>query len=194
MVEMIETASILHHATTKSFVIFDEVGRGTATYDGLSLAWACIEYLATHIQCRTLFATHYHELTDLEKDFQNIACYTLEVKEWEEEIIFLHSVKPGRADRSYGIHVARLAGLPELVLKRAEKLLMAFEEGHHHTNKQSSFSSYEVSDKTFKELDPALVTLKQRIQNLSLENLSPKQALDFLYELKSWKLAERNKN
>jgi len=118
---------ILNQATSKSFIILDEIGRGTATYDGLSLAWSCVEYFAQKLRCRTLFATHYHELTEL-KELEGVSCHTLRVKEWEGKIVFLHEVIPGVADRSYGIHVARLAGLPDTVLKRAEKILERFEK------------------------------------------------------------------
>jgi DNA mismatch repair protein MutS len=127
MVEMVETAIILNQATEKSFVILDEVGRGTSTYDGLSIAWACVEYLAQRIRCRTLFATHYHELAAL-KDFETIAFYTLKIKEWERNIVFFHEVIPGVADRSYGVHVARLAGIPDSVIDRAEAILKKLEE------------------------------------------------------------------
>lgn len=127
MVEMIETATILNQASEKSFVILDEVGRGTATYDGLSLAWACIEYLIQSIKCRTLFATHYHELEAL-KNQTNIGFHTMKVKEWERNIVFLHEIIPGVADRSYGLHVAKLAGIPESILHRAESILYELEQ------------------------------------------------------------------
>ena len=126
MMEMVETATILNQATEKSFVILDEIGRGTATYDGLSLAWACVEHFAQTLRCRTLFATHYHELTELEA-LGTVACYTLNIKEWNDKIIFLYEVIPGSADRSYGIHVARLAGVPETILCRAQQVLNQFE-------------------------------------------------------------------
>jgi DNA mismatch repair protein MutS len=127
MVEMIETATILNQATEKSFVIFDEVGRGTATYDGLSLAWACLEYLAQSLQCRTLFATHYHELSALQ-DMPSIGFYTFKIAEWEKTIVFLHEIVKGIANRSYGLHVARLAGIPEAILHRAEAILCHLEQ------------------------------------------------------------------
>jgi DNA mismatch repair protein MutS len=126
MMEMLETATILNQATRRSFVILDEVGRGTATYDGLSIAWACAEYLAQRNECRTLFATHYHELAHL-NGWPGIAFYTLAIKEWEKDIIFLHKVIPGVADRSYGLHVARMAGMPQAILTRAETLLHTLE-------------------------------------------------------------------
>ena len=127
MVEMIETATIVNQATDNSFIIFDEVGRGTATYDGLSLAWACLEHLAQSLSCRTLFATHYHELVVL-KEHEKIAFYTLKIKEWEKNIVFLYEIIKGVADRSYGLHVARLAGMPESIVHRAEVILQHLEQ------------------------------------------------------------------
>jgi DNA mismatch repair protein MutS len=127
MVEMSETALILNHATDKSLVILDEIGRGTATFDGLSIAWAVAEHLHDTIGCRTLFATHYHELTDLANTKQAVANYNVAVREWNEEIIFLHKILPGAADKSYGIQVARLAGLPKVVVERAKSILSHLE-------------------------------------------------------------------
>jgi DNA mismatch repair protein MutS len=127
MVEMSETALILNHATDKSLVILDEIGRGTATFDGLSIAWAVAEHLHDTIGCRTLFATHYHELTDLANTKQAVANYNVAVREWNEEIIFLHKILPGAADKSYGIQVARLAGLPKPVVERAKSILSHLE-------------------------------------------------------------------
>ncbi len=112
MVEMVETAAILNQATARSLVILDEIGRGTATFDGLSIAWACVEFLHETTQARVLFATHYHELTALAGRLASVANVTIDVKEWHDEIVFLHRVKAGAADRSYGIQVAKLAGLP----------------------------------------------------------------------------------
>jgi DNA mismatch repair protein MutS len=129
MVEMVETAAILNQATAKSLVILDEIGRGTATYDGLSIAWAVVEYLHESCRCRGLFATHYHELTALAARLERLACRTLKVKEWQGDVVFLHEVGEGAADRSYGIHVARLAGLPAAVLQRAEEVLKRLEQG-----------------------------------------------------------------
>ena len=112
MVEMVETAAILNQAGPRSFVILDEIGRGTATFDGLSIAWAALEHLHEVNRCRALFATHYHELTALAAKLPALACHTMRVKEWKGDVVFLHEVAPGTADRSYGIHVAKLAGLP----------------------------------------------------------------------------------
>jgi DNA mismatch repair protein MutS len=127
MVEMSETALILNHATEKSLVILDEIGRGTATFDGLSIAWAVAEHLHDEIKCRTLFATHYHELTDLANTRPAVVNCNVAVREWNEEIIFLHKILPGAADKSYGIQVARLAGLPKPVLARAKSILSHLE-------------------------------------------------------------------
>jgi DNA mismatch repair protein MutS len=127
MVEMTETARILNTATNRSLVILDEIGRGTSTYDGVSLAWAIVEFLHDQIGCRTLFATHYHELTALEEDFKGVTNFNVAVREWEEKIVFLHKIVRGSADKSYGIHVARLAGVPQWVNRRAEAILERLE-------------------------------------------------------------------
>ncbi len=128
MVEMVETAGILNQATPRSLVILDEIGRGTATYDGLSIAWAVVEYLHEISKCRALFATHYHELTALAGRLPEVASVSMEVREWKDEIVFLHKVRPGAADRSYGIQVAKLAGLPAPVTKRAAEVLKLLEK------------------------------------------------------------------
>jgi DNA mismatch repair protein MutS len=128
MVEMTETARILNTATQRSLVILDEIGRGTSTYDGISLAWAVVEYLHEHIGCRTLFATHYHELTDLEKSFSGMKNLNVAVREWQDEVVFLHKIVEGAADKSYGIHVARLAGVPREVIERSKEILAQLEE------------------------------------------------------------------
>ena len=130
MVEMTETARILNTATAQSLVILDEIGRGTSTYDGISLAWSVVEYLHDHVGCRTLFATHYHELTDLEKSLSGVKNYNVSVREWQEEVVFLHKIVEGAADKSYGIHVARLAGVPREVIQRSKEILAQLEEEH----------------------------------------------------------------
>jgi DNA mismatch repair protein MutS len=128
MVEMNETANILNHATDKSLVLLDEIGRGTATFDGLSIAWAVAEYIGTEIKARTIFATHYHELNELASILDNVANYQVTVQEMPEEIIFLHQVKPGGADKSYGIEAGRLAGLPPVVIQRAKQVMAQIEK------------------------------------------------------------------
>jgi DNA mismatch repair protein MutS len=128
MVEMNETANILNHATPNSLVLLDEIGRGTATFDGLSIAWAVAEYLATEIRSRTIFATHYHELNELASILPNVANYQVTVKELPDQIIFLHQVQPGGASKSYGIEAGRLAGLPPTVISRARQVMSQIEE------------------------------------------------------------------
>jgi DNA mismatch repair protein MutS len=130
MVEMTETARILHNATTRSVVILDEIGRGTSTYDGVSLAWSVVEYLHDRIGCRTLFATHYHELADLARTLADVRNLNVAVRDWNDEVVFLHKIVEGAADKSYGIHVARLAGLPREVLERSKTLLARLEDAH----------------------------------------------------------------
>ncbi len=130
MVEMIETARILNTASRRSLVILDEIGRGTSTYDGISLAWSVVEFLHEHVGCRTLFATHYHELTDLEQSLADVKNLNVAVREWQDDVVFLHKIVDGSADKSYGIHVARLAGVPREVLERSKEILAQLEEEH----------------------------------------------------------------
>ena len=186
MVEMIETAAILNQAGERALVILDEIGRGTATYDGLSIAWATIEHLHDINKCRTLFATHYHELTQLASKMKNLSCATMKIREWEKEIIFLHEVIPGTADRSYGIHVARMAGLPKTVIDRAENVLHTLETGEAGTKTENLvdnlplFSVARAKSESAKEDSKA----EQELKALNLDELTPKQALDTLYNLK----------
>jgi DNA mismatch repair protein MutS len=132
MVEMTEAANILNNATNRSLVILDEIGRGTSTYDGVSLAWAITEYLHDRIGCRALFATHYHELAQLAEKLAELRNYNVQVREIEDRVVFLHKIASGSADKSYGIHVAQLAGVPEEVLSRAREVLADL-ESHHVT-------------------------------------------------------------
>jgi DNA mismatch repair protein MutS len=188
MIEMIETATILNQATDKSLVILDEIGRGTATFDGLSIAWACLENLHNTNKCRSLFATHYHELTSLTEQLKNMSCHTMQVKEWNNDIIFMHTVTDGAADRSYGIHVAKLAGLPENVINRATQILHQLENNKSHQAKitiAAELPLFQTPAKPSKK-NPALDTLS----NLNPDNLSPKEALDMIYQLK--KLSAEN--
>jgi DNA mismatch repair protein MutS len=131
MVEMSETSAILHGATARSLVLLDEIGRGTSTYDGVAIAWAVTEFLHNTIGCKTIFATHYHELTQLTEELAHARNYNVAVREAGEEVVFLHRLEPGGADRSYGIHVGRLAGLPVAVVERAWQVLALLEAGHH---------------------------------------------------------------
>ncbi len=175
MVEMVETATILHHASLRSFVILDEIGRGTATYDGLALAWAVVEYMHNATGARTLFATHYHELTELEATLSKLSCHTMNVREHNDRLVFLHEVIPGSAHRSYGIHVAKIAGLPQPVIKRAEELLRGFEQHHPHTI---------VRETKAPSQERATSALEKALEAIKPDNLSPREALELLYQLK----------
>jgi DNA mismatch repair protein MutS len=191
MVEMVETAAILNQSTEKSLVILDEIGRGTATWDGLAIAWACLEYLHDQIACRALFATHYHELTALQGQLPRLRPHAMQVKEWRGDIIFLHQVASGAADKSYGVHVARLAGLPKMVTKRAGQLVSQLEAGSLHSHapalplfdlpENSQNNMYDVAS----EADDTMENLRQMIAELEPDSLTPKQALSVLYDLKS---------
>src|SRR5205823_1530866 len=146
--EMTEAANILNNATPRSLVILDEIGRGTSTYDGVSLAWAITEYLHDAVGCRSLFATHYHELAQLADTLPRLRNYNVEVKEHERDVVFLHKIAPGNADKSYGIHVARLAGVPESVLTRAEAVLAALEPQHQVKRARSNEPEASATDAT----------------------------------------------
>lgn len=178
MVEMTETATILNQATPRSFVILDEIGRGTATFDGLSLAWACVEHLVHVNKSRSLFATHYHELTVLEKSLEEVHCYTVKIREWEDQIVFLHEITEGTADKSYGIHVGKLAGLPSAVIKRAEEVLTRLEK----TQNKPKLVSQPLP--LFTEAYHAPSPLEKALKAMNPDNLSPKEALEELYALK----------
>ncbi len=189
MVEMVETAAILNQAGERALVILDEIGRGTATYDGLSIAWATLEHLHDVNRCRALFATHYHELTALSDRMAGIANVTMRVREWEGDVIFLHEVMGGAADRSYGIHVARLAGLPDAVLQRAQQVLDRL-EGEAMTNPDKKlaedlplFNAATLTDRPRSEVPPDPVTAE--LAAITPDELSPKQALDIIYRLKA---------
>jgi DNA mismatch repair protein MutS len=170
---MIETASILNQATDKSFVILDEIGRGTSTYDGVSIAQATAEYLHNVNKCRTLFATHYHEMTELEESLPHLKCYTMSVKEWEGTVIFLHTIAPGKANQSYGVHVAALAGMPKAVIARAESIL-------HSLESRNPLPPHKAALPESSSL-PALLSV---LNTIDPNSLSPKQALEILYQLK----------
>jgi DNA mismatch repair protein MutS len=183
MVEMVETSAILNQATPQSLVILDEIGRGTSTFDGLSIAWATLEYLHNVNQCRTLFATHYHELTQLSETLEKLGCYTINVKDWDGKIIFLHEVIKGQADRSYGIHVAELAGLPKQVIERAQIILEQLEENKNkHNNKDGqSFQHALVNVKN--ETIELQSEIESHLRNINLEELTPLMAFDILGRL-----------
>ncbi len=185
MVEMVETATILNQATARSLVILDEIGRGTSTYDGLSIAWACVEHLHEATKSRAIFATHYHELTNLKSKLATLACYSMQVREWNDDIVFLHSVAAGAADRSYGIHVAQLAGLPENVITRANQVLELLNKGE-----QSGAVKRLTDDLPLFQSAPAPTPkknskLEEELKAVDPDTLSPREALEALYRLKS---------
>ena len=190
MVEMTETARILNTATPRSLVILDEIGRGTSTYDGVSLAWAIVEYLHDQIGCRTLFATHYHELTELETDFTGVCNYNVAVKEWDEKIVFLHKIVRGGADKSYGIHVARLAGVPKWVNQRAERILEKLEStSQAEENRENLKASSQSRSSSSTEIQMTLFgspthPLVDKIKALDANNLTPLNALEMLHQWK----------
>jgi DNA mismatch repair protein MutS len=190
MVEMVETAAILNQAGPRALVILDEIGRGTATYDGLSIAWAAIEHLHGVNRCRALFATHYHELTALAAKLDGLACYTMRVKEWQGDVVFLHEVAPGAADRSYGIHVAKLAGLPQAVIERAEQVLDALEKsGEAETVAKLAddlplFSAARPKGGAPTRAESGPSGAEQALAALNPDELTPREALDALYRLR----------
>ncbi len=184
MTEMIETAAILNLASAKSFIILDEIGRGTATFDGLSIAWATAEHLHSVNRARALFATHYHELTDLSETLEAAGNACLRAKEWEGDLIFLHDVKPGAADKSYGVQVAKLAGLPPAAIERARQVLAMLENNHDSVHERLGGLPL------FSAVMPNIVTsepsdIDKAIAALDIDTLSPRAALDLLYELKA---------
>lgn len=189
MVEMVETAAILNQATERSFVILDEIGRGTATFDGLSIAWAAMEYLHESNRCRALFATHYHELTALAGRLPRLVNLTMRVKEWNGEVIFLHEVMPGTADRSYGIQVARLAGLPSAAVERARTILAELEDAQRQTPVEKMIDDLPLfSAKPVAAAQPVIVhddNLRAEIAAIDPDTLTPREALDLVYRLKS---------
>jgi DNA mismatch repair protein MutS len=190
MVEMQETANILHSATSRSLLILDEIGRGTATFDGLSLAWAVAEHLASSPRARpkTIFATHYHELTDLADALPNVANFHVVVREWQDDIVFLRKVVPGRSDRSYGIQVARLAGLPPPVVARAREILNGLERDELSRGGRPSLSGTSADGSQqlgLFQLPPAEEDpLHRRLKAIDVDNLTPLQALSILADLK----------
>jgi DNA mismatch repair protein MutS len=182
MVEMTETAVILNTATPRSFIILDEIGRGTATYDGLSLAWAVVEHVSTTTRAKTLFATHYHELTELAEQLEGVRNLRVAVKEAGDRIIFLRKVEPGKADRSYGIEVARLAGLPMSVIERAREVLTLHEKTEHRAVEQLAPRT-ETAAVQIRLFEPGADEIKQKIRGLKIDEMRPVEALRFLEDL-----------
>ena len=188
MVEMNEAANILNNATERSLIILDEVGRGTSTFDGVSIAWALTEYIYEHLKSRTLFATHYHELTELALLFPGIRNYNIAVKEWEDEIIFLRKIVEGGADKSYGIHVARLAGMPGEVIQRAKVILANLEAETLDADGKPKFATIkkvkEDKPKQMTLFNPPQNVVIEELKNLDTSKITPIEALNKLHELK----------
>ncbi|MCA9075277.1 MAG: DNA mismatch repair protein MutS, partial [Planctomycetaceae bacterium] len=187
MVEMTETARILNTATERSLVILDEIGRGTSTYDGISLAWAITEHLHDEVRCRTLFATHYHELTELSQTLKQVANWNVAVHERDGQVIFLHKIVPGAADRSYGIHVARIAGVPYGVISRAGVILDTLESDHHDKQGRPTIPARETTRDGTRQLSlfgPEHHPLVDELKDLNLDNMTPLQAMQELARMK----------
>ena len=190
MVEMVETAAILNQAGPGALVILDEIGRGTATWDGLSIAWATLEHLHGVNQCRGLFATHYHELTGLCDTLDQLAPATVAVREWEGEVIFLHEVRPGAADRSYGVQVARLAGLPDAVVDRARDVLERLEQGAREGSGAATALAQDLPLFSVHVPQPqsraaGTSPLDAKLRDIEPDGLSPRDALELVYELRA---------
>jgi len=184
MVEMTETAAILHTATARSLILLDEVGRGTATYDGLAIAWAAIEYLHARVRAKTLFATHYFELTELAEQLSGVKNYHVSVKEAGGSVVFLRRVEPGAADRSYGIEVAKLAGLPNEVVVRAREVLAEHESAEHRMSEHLTPGAEPARPMQLTIFTPLSQPVLERLREVDLNRLTPLEALNLLAELK----------
>jgi DNA mismatch repair protein MutS len=188
MVEMVETAAILNQAGPRALVILDEIGRGTATFDGLSIAWSAIEHLHEVNRCRALFATHFHELTALAEKWPHISNATVRVTEWNGDVVFLHEVVPGAADRSYGIQVAKLAGLPPAVVERARLLLAELEKSERQKPVAAIVDDLPLFAALIRQATPAQPArpdpMREALAGIDPDELTPKQALEALYALK----------
>ena len=186
MVEMVETATILHHASSRSLIILDEIGRGTSTYDGLAIARAVVEYLHNNRRCgaRTLFATHYHELVEVARMLPHIQCMNVAVSEEEGQVVFLHKIVPGGADKSYGVHVAQLAGIPRPVIHRAEEILTELEQKGEAKARRKAMQ--EIATPTAMQMTLFAAEpnpLIEEIKQLAIDELTPIEAIGKLYEL-----------
>jgi len=191
MVEMNETASILNNLSDRSLILLDEIGRGTSTYDGISIAWSIAEYLHEHpTKAKTLFATHYHELNDMTNNFKRIKNYNVSVKEINNKIHFLRKLIPGGSNHSFGIHVAKMAGMPQIMLHRANDILKQLESAHvgNNSDKKSNIKSkptVEDMQLSFFQLDdPVLEQIKEELVNIDINTLTPVEALMKLNEIK----------
>jgi DNA mismatch repair protein MutS len=191
MVEMNEAASILNNVSDRSLILLDELGRGTSTYDGISIAWAIVEYIHenSQTQAKTLFATHYHELNEMEKSFKRVKNFNVSVKEIDKKVIFLRKLMPGGSNHSFGIHVAKMAGMPKSVINRAEKILVELEQTRrkHDLDEEVKViaKNREGMQLSFFQLDdPVLKQIRDEIKNIDINNLTPMEALNKLNEIK----------
>ena len=187
MVEMNETASILNNLSSRSLILLDEIGRGTSTYDGISIAWAIAEYLHTHpAKPLTLFATHYHELNEMAQRFERIKNFTIAIRETKDKIVFLRTLIPGGSEHSFGIHVARMAGMPAALVARAEEVLKELEgSGNKELNKGALKDLEAGMQMSFFQLDdPVLSQIKSELTNIEINSLTPVEALFKLNEIK----------
>jgi len=189
MVEMIETASILNNVSSRSLIILDEIGRGTSTYDGISLAWSIAEFLATHAEKpKTLFATHYHELNELEAKLEGVHNFHISIREYEQHVVFLRKMKPGGSEHSFGIHVARMAGIPSVVTQRADEILARLEEDRSSTTGRETTRKLQPREtaqlQMFSLSDPVLAGIRQKLELIDINSLSPVEALFKLNEIK----------
>ena len=199
MVEMNEAASILNNISKRSLVLFDELGRGTSTYDGISIAWSIVEYIHENNKARakTLFATHYHELNEMEKTYERVKNFNVQVKEINNKVVFLRKLTPGGSEHSFGIHVAKMAGMPRSIVERATKILKQLEKEHSNSDKEnlknidSPADGYQLS--IFQLDDPVLKSVRDEIVNTDIDNLTPIEALNKLYEIKKIVTGKENK-
>jgi DNA mismatch repair protein MutS len=195
MVEMNETASILNNISERSLVLLDEIGRGTSTYDGISIAWAISEYLHEHpSRAKTLFATHYHELNEMTETFERIKNFNVSVKELKDTVLFLRKLVEGGSEHSFGIHVAKMAGMPQQVIHRANKILKQLEKSHSSeelTDKVKSLNN-DMQLSFFNLDDPLLEQIKEEIVNIDIDTLTPVEALMKLNEIKRMLLKKKH--
>jgi len=190
MVEMNETASILNNLSERSLILLDEIGRGTSTYDGISIAWAMVEYLhENRMRAKTLFATHYHELNEMENSFSRVRNYNVSIKEMNNKVIFLRKLKRGGSEHSFGIHVAKMAGIPRSVVNRAEKILKELEQSH--TKQELAKPIADLADhreglqlSIFQLDDPVLKQIRDELLEIDIDNLTPVEALNKLYNIR----------
>jgi DNA mismatch repair protein MutS len=190
MVEMNETASILNNLSDRSLVLLDEIGRGTSTYDGISIAWAMVEYLHENkLKAKTLFATHYHELNEMENSFSRVKNYNVSIKELNNKVIFLRKLKRGGSEHSFGIHVARMAGMPRSVVSRADEILKELEKSHERKELARPIADIAghregMQLSIFQLDDPVLKQIRDELLEIDIDNLTPMEALNKLYNIK----------